>query len=358
MLDGPRLQTLHAGTDRLARSTSRCRAWRKSAKKVRGDQFPGTTTWQVVVDCKGVRGKYVQVTLPGSNRVFDVTDVQVNAHKPAIPAGKGVRYAILARSQTETQPEFVIAEDPEDPIFYSSCIIREPKVKFLETGNIPEPAAPRWKFNGRCLTCDSFEAAKAPFDQAKLSINKFAINKNCDDCDGRWNRESPVKGGTLVPTPAPSPTPTHTPTPGPTTPAQAPKCVRWCTSNKAQRDNTWDQLCAMKARCDNCTQCFQGPLSGSYPPTAAPTAEPQVPTEAPTSWRLKPRCKNWCKSKKGMRTTWAEKCKVTTRCGACAECSQYSNIQTSEHAHAVSGVEMLQAVTSGTDGALLSTDQA
>merc|ERR1711998_115050 len=166
---------------------------------------------------------------------------------------------------------------------------------------------------------------------------------------------------TAAPTWAPTAEP-QVPTEAPTSWKEAPKCAKWCTKPKTQRDNTWDQLCAMKARCDNCTQCFQGPLSGSYPPTAAPTAaptaEPQVPTEAPTSWRLKPKCKNWCKSKKGMRTTWAEKCKVTTRCGACAECSQYSNIQTSEHAHAVSGVEMLQAVTSGTDGALLSTDQA
>merc|ERR1711998_565587 len=112
-------------------------------------------------------------------------------------------------------------------IFYSSCIVRETKVTFLELpGASFTPTAPRWKFNGRCLSCDTFEAAKAPFDQATININKFVISEKCEDCDGIWSRVNPVKvvnrtqapaplppkGGTFAPTAIPTESPTDLPT--------------------------------------------------------------------------------------------------------------------------------------------------
>jgi len=295
------------------------------------DIMGSPTTYETVIDCKGAEGKYVSVMLPGK-RILDAT-IEVNAFRPELPEDSLVCYTVEARVQTQTTPEFVIAEDPEDPIFYSTCLVREPSVTFLPTGNAMQAKAPRWKFNGHCLDCDSFIASKAPYNADAVNVNHWKVSAACEDCSGRWNLISPVKGGTFSPTSVPSPTPTPAPSPRPSTYKERPQCWKWCHGRK-QMKLTWDEKCQMKAKCDSCAECFQGPLSGTYPPTPSPTAEPTEtptpPTAAPTTQREAPKCQKWCtRNTKAKAMSWEEKCAMKAKCDKCDECKALQEIQAS-----------------------------
>ena len=75
----------------------------------------------------------VRITLPGNDRIMDAK-VQVNANKiiglKASPSTY-VCYGVQALVSTQTRPEYIISNDPQDPIFYSSCFVRNQIITFL-----------------------------------------------------------------------------------------------------------------------------------------------------------------------------------------------------------------------------------
>ena len=66
------------------------------------------------VDCGGHSGKYVHVSLPGKNRIAAFS-METYRAKPTLPKDAMVCYAVEARTQTETEPEFIVSSDPMDP---------------------------------------------------------------------------------------------------------------------------------------------------------------------------------------------------------------------------------------------------
>lgn len=104
-------------------------------------------------------------------------------------------------------PEFVISEDPMNPIFYSTCYVRERAVTFLpppkgdaliknsftgaqnESSTFLEALDDRsrvhqWKFNGQCLKCASYDRNRRPGNIEVPSWHLVA-DGSCRDCDAR-----------------------------------------------------------------------------------------------------------------------------------------------------------------------------
>jgi len=120
------------------------------------------------VDCKGIVGQYVFVKLPGSNRYLTV-NIQAYLYQPIVSDNPMVCYGLEARPATATYPEFIISMDPEDPIFYSTCYARNPDVIWLPTP-APPPTPSEWRFNGRCISCDSYHRNNPALKQNWASL--------------------------------------------------------------------------------------------------------------------------------------------------------------------------------------------
>lgn len=93
------------------------------------------------IDCNGAQGKYVRIHLPGANRIFSGAAYVNRAEPPALTPNQLACYGVIARAQTSTVPEYVISHDPADPIFYSSCLVRERNMEW-EAPNTPPPPLP------------------------------------------------------------------------------------------------------------------------------------------------------------------------------------------------------------------------
>lgn len=136
------------------------------------------------------RGKYVHIELPGSERIVDFT-VEVNMRKPLAKPGEEkiakVCYGVQARTQTEVSPEYITTDDPDDPVFYSTCYVREKVVKWLPVEVEPPQPKPRWKFHSKCLSCDSFQQGvteamgPSPQEDCERVLNYTANGKTCAD---------------------------------------------------------------------------------------------------------------------------------------------------------------------------------
>jgi hypothetical protein len=130
------------------------------------------------VNCKGKKGKFVWVQLPGSARILSF-DVKVTYDKP-LTTGKGmVCYGVEARPQTATSPEFITTSDPEDPVFYSTCYVRERNVTWLDIEKTAPPM-PGWRFNRKCLDCDTYQRNLAA--TANMFVPQWKLADKCYDC--------------------------------------------------------------------------------------------------------------------------------------------------------------------------------
>jgi hypothetical protein len=136
------------------------------------------------VDCHGATGRYLRIQLPGNDRIIEFNSVQVNKAHPEGDENTMVCYGVEARTRTETDPEYVISEDPEDPIFYSTCYIRNKNITFLPTGEPEKVVKPRWHFNGQCLDCENFHESLLGFNYSLYGAHrwKFDSNGQCVDC--------------------------------------------------------------------------------------------------------------------------------------------------------------------------------
>jgi hypothetical protein len=136
------------------------------------------------VDCNGKVGQYVFVKLPGQNRYLTL-DIEAYLFAPLVPAGDNplVCYAVEARESTTTRPEYIISLDPEDPIFYSTCYVRNPNINWLPIIGAPPSNPDRWRFNGRCLSCNSFDRNRAQkLNFAALPVPWVITDGQCVDC--------------------------------------------------------------------------------------------------------------------------------------------------------------------------------
>ena len=141
------------------------------------------------VDCGGATGKFVHVSLPGAfTRLLPVEDagtdggdiVTVHMRSTVLgnstPAGTDpglplVCYGIVPRpvpapddpdllAGTKLHPKIIVDDNPEDPIFWSTCydrVIVKEWLPLLGADDDDDEAAPEYAFlNGtRCLACDS-----------------------------------------------------------------------------------------------------------------------------------------------------------------------------------------------------------
>jgi len=129
------------------------------------------------IDCKGKIGKFVYLMLPGSNRRLAFRSIEVHRERPIGSQNDMVCYGVQARLQTATEPEYMVVLDPEDPIFYSTCFVREKNVTFLggERQSPPED----WNFNGKCIDCQSYQRNKK---LKGFDLNRWNVVDNCVDC--------------------------------------------------------------------------------------------------------------------------------------------------------------------------------
>ena len=170
-----------------------------------GTRTAGDDYCPMLYDCQGATGKYVKVLVKGIGRIFDAT-VEVRYAKPPAPADSKVCYGVHARTaQSLPIPlmEFVTSDDPEDPVFYSTCYVREREILWEATGNEQKPSPPKWRFGTGCLDCALYSQNKVP-DSARSAhvVPSWATNDKCIDCalgSSSLAAASPVIPGTPLP---------------------------------------------------------------------------------------------------------------------------------------------------------------
>jgi hypothetical protein len=114
------------------------------------------------IDCNGARGKFVRIHLPGANRIFSGAAYVNTVEPPAFNPNQLACYGVRPRAQTSTVPEFLISHDPADPIFYSSCLVRERNMEWVAPNTPPPPPPPpRSDFGMKCLDCNNYKENRA-----------------------------------------------------------------------------------------------------------------------------------------------------------------------------------------------------
>jgi hypothetical protein len=92
-------------------------------------------------------------------------------------------YGVEARRQQTLpfpQGELVTTDDPEDPIFYSSCYVRTKVIEWLPTG--PEKRKqPNFVFHGVCLDCKTYEENLKTPNETALDVPLW-LTSQCKDC--------------------------------------------------------------------------------------------------------------------------------------------------------------------------------
>jgi len=151
----------------------------------------------ITVDCGGMSAKFVRIELPGTARIYDVSQVVIGRTRLAptqeerqgdflgVPGEEMLAcYGVEARLQTDTTPEYVISEDMTDPIFYSTCYVRENKRTFVPVEETEVPKA-RYNFHGSCVSCDSFKENKNKTrdELGMVPTWKLAEGGLCGDCE-------------------------------------------------------------------------------------------------------------------------------------------------------------------------------
>ena len=140
------------------------------------------------VDCGGIEAQYVRVHLPGKHRVLDSLDIQVQRHRPKMDTPQDrdgmVCYAVETRAPTSIHKVYTTTKDMEDPMFYSSCYVREAyRNRWM---NFPRTFPQgEFVFGDQCLECKSVEAATANLnsgDNQGRRLNRWLPAPRCADC--------------------------------------------------------------------------------------------------------------------------------------------------------------------------------
>ena len=72
-------------------------------------------------------GNYITIQMNGKNRVLGFNSVDVHTTEPTFtdPNNTDICFGIDTIDGTSIIPKYVISDDPEDPIFHSTCYYRE-----------------------------------------------------------------------------------------------------------------------------------------------------------------------------------------------------------------------------------------
>ena len=138
------------------------------------------------MDCVGKQGKYVWVVAPGDSRILPITDLVINqidvaSGDPEEFKDKFACYPVWARSAAEHTPEYITSNDPEDPVFHSTCYMREREIIYLpREGSLEEANNKPYEFNGRCLPCDLWKKNTEHDSFSLPHMWKFA--DECENC--------------------------------------------------------------------------------------------------------------------------------------------------------------------------------
>ena len=156
-----------------------------------------TSTAPAQINCKGATGKYVQISLPGAgNRLIPKLKVDVHrashpnikngrnqAYKATDPALPTVCYGVQRRavpaaddpnllSGTKEHPKIVVDDNPEDPIFWSTCYDRVKIREWL-------PLADANKNTNATAATSVFR-----FNDGKHCLNCYSMRQNLGGDDG------------------------------------------------------------------------------------------------------------------------------------------------------------------------------
>jgi len=144
--------------------------------------YPFRYNSNLQVDCKGAVGKYVWVQLPGDKRILNVPNITVTYRTPPVakqgPA-KMACFMVQPRTRTPVTPEYITTNDPEDPVYYSTCYRREASVTWDFPPAVDPPPAPSLIANMHCLTCDSFKKNQ---NTSSFFVPEWTIADKCLEC--------------------------------------------------------------------------------------------------------------------------------------------------------------------------------
>lgn len=166
------------------------------------NQWPGGWTQPRghTIDCNGAVGRYLRVHLPGAGRRFQA---QVSVNKVTVTSDDPdqlVCYAVEGRISTTTLPDYVTTDDPEDPIYYSTCYVRGPSITWLPP-QVPTPVEQvQWNLGeGRCLDCDSYRAVLREGQVPNnASVPFWQVISPCSDCASPEHLSTLANGSGLV----------------------------------------------------------------------------------------------------------------------------------------------------------------
>jgi hypothetical protein len=333
-----------------------------------------TSDAPATVDCHGAKGAYVQISLPGDGQRLlpqvDVTDPRsgtaitvfrasfpgfpdvANATDPLVPT---VCYGVKPRpvpaaddpnllAGAKLHPKVIVADNPEDPIFWSTCYDRIIHKEWLPLGsgsNAPngdtgtaagegegreQKKGVRHVFNNGtyCLSCSSVRqnyARANGYDLEAMLTPRWWLQPSgsCANCDCEvFNTTCPTSSPTPDPTATPSATPSESPTPPPTAsptaepsksptarpthaptaaPTMAPTAATCVDATRNGDETDVDcggsacQGCGIAQACVVHGDCRGGQCEGLICTTVSPTASPSPsptaspsgePTEVPT----------------------------------------------------------------------------
>ena len=145
------------------------------------------TLCPIAHDCKGATGDYVRIELRGERRVFDATvDVNRASFDPSSAAmlqdDAYVCWAVVPRTEATLpvpKTEFYTTTDPEDPIFYSTCFLKEIEWIWEDTGVVQKPTPAPWKVNGECINCDDWRKKSSSTYEFPI----WRLDPKCSDCE-------------------------------------------------------------------------------------------------------------------------------------------------------------------------------
>jgi len=105
-------------------------------------------------------------------------------------------YNVMPMAFTDTTDEYTVTNDPEDPIFYSTCFYKLNGNMFADylSNYTDAPAYVSWRYNDKCVDCKSSQT------NARNDVTpKWTVTDTCVNCD-----KEPVN---LVPEQQPDPIP-------------------------------------------------------------------------------------------------------------------------------------------------------
>ncbi len=152
-------------------------------------------------DCGDAPGRYVRVQLHGDARIFDAhvdvlgTEIHSpssssssSSSSPSSPSSPSASaklcYGVLAREARSLPTplmEYRVSEDPNDPVFYSTCYIRERSREWIpQAFHNLKPVATDFVLETTCLSCKSWAASLLP--QNETYVPEWTLDHQCTNC--------------------------------------------------------------------------------------------------------------------------------------------------------------------------------